>query len=151
MLVKQVSIFLENRPGTLDEALKILKNANINMEGLALADTSEFGVMRIIADKPDEAKQAMKSAGYTSIVNEVIAVELQPEVGYLAGVVKKISSAGVNIEYMYAAPSKDSAAKIEPQFQITLDDDTARVDFVTISAKMIIKTDDAEKAQEALK
>ncbi|MBQ4483245.1 MAG: amino acid-binding protein [Lachnospiraceae bacterium] len=127
MLVKQVSIFLENRPGTLDEALKILKDANINMEGLALADTSEFGVMRIIVDKPDEAKQAMKSAGYTSIVNEVIAVELQPEVGYLAGVVKKISSAGVNIEYMYAAPSKDSAAK------------------------MIIKTDDAEKAQEALK
>ena len=126
MLVKQLSVFLENRPGTLDEALKILKDANINMKALSLADTSEFGVMRIIADKPDEAKQAMKSAGYTSIVNEVISVELKPEVGYLAGIVKKISEAGVNIEYMYAAPSADS------------------------EAKMLIKTDDSVKAQAAL-
>ena len=126
MLVKQLSVFLENRPGTLDEALKILKDANINMKALSLADTSEFGVMRIIADKPDEAKQAMKSAGYTSIVNEVISVELKPEVGYLAGIVKKISEAGVNIEYMYAAPSADS------------------------EAKMLIKTDDSLKAQAAL-
>ncbi|MBQ8955453.1 MAG: amino acid-binding protein [Lachnospiraceae bacterium] len=126
MLVKQLSVFLENRPGTLDEALKVLKEADINMKALSLADTSEFGVMRIIADKPDEAKQAMKNAGYTSIVNEVISVELKSEVGYLAGIVKKISDAGVNIEYMYAAPSKDS------------------------EAKMLIKTDDAARAQSAL-
>ena len=126
MSVKQLSVFLENRPGTLDEALRALKEANINMKALSLADTSEFGVMRIIADKPDEAKQAMKSAGYTSIVNEVISVELKPEVGYLAGIVKKISEAGVNIEYMYAAPSSDS------------------------EARMLIKTDDPVKAQSAL-
>ncbi len=126
MLVKQLSVFLENRPGTLDEALRALKEANINMKALSLADTSEFGVMRIIADKPDEAKQAMKSAGYTSIVNEVISVELKPEVGYLAGIVKKISEAGVNIEYMYAAPSSDS------------------------EARMLIKTDDPVKAQSSL-
>ena len=126
MLVKQLSVFLENRPGTLDEALAVLKKADINMEALSLADTSEFGVMRIIADKPDEAKQAMKQAGYTSIVNDVISVELKSEVGYLADIVKKISDAGVNIEYMYAAPSEES------------------------SAKMIIKTDDAAKAQSAI-
>lgn len=126
MLVKQLSVFLENRPGTLDEALAVLKQADINMKALSLADTSEFGVMRIIADKPDDAKQAMKQAGYTSIVNDVISVELKSEVGYLADIVKKISGAGVNIEYMYAAPSEES------------------------SAKMIIKTDDAAKAQSAI-
>ncbi|MCR5773955.1 MAG: amino acid-binding protein [Lachnospiraceae bacterium] len=126
MLVKQLSVFLENRPGTLDEALEILKKANINMKALALADTSEFGVMRVIADDPDKAKQAMKSAGYTSIVNEVISVELKHEVGYLSDIVKKISGVGVNIEYMYAAPSEESAAK------------------------MIIKTDDAAKAMKAI-
>ena len=112
MMIKQLSVFLENRPGTLDEALKVLKEAGVNMTALSLADTSEFGIMRIISDDPDAAKQAMKSAGYTSIVNEVIEVEL--------------SKAGVNIEYMYAAPSDKS------------------------SARMIIKTDDAVKAEEAI-
>ena len=126
MLIKQLSVFLENRPGTLQEALIILKDAGVNIKALSLADTSEFGVLRIIADNPDDAKQAMKSAGYTSIVNEVIAVKLKHEVGYLAGLVEKISGAGVNIEYMYAAPSEDSAAM------------------------MMIKTDDAAKAEEAL-
>ena len=126
MLAKQLSVFLENRPGTLDEALRILKEANIDIKALSLADTSEFGVMRIIADKPDEAKQAMKGAGYTSIVIEVISVELKPEVGYLAGIVKRISDAGVNIEYMYAAPAGDSGAV------------------------MLMKTDDPEKAQSVL-
>ena len=126
MTIKQLSVFLENRPGTLDEALTVLKNADVNMKALSLADTSEFGIMRIITDDPDSAKQAMKSAGYTSIVNEVISVELKHEVGYLAGIVKKLSEAGINIEYMYAAPSETS------------------------SARMIIKTDDAEKAEKAL-
>ncbi len=126
MLIKQLSVFLENRPGTLDEALKILKNAGVNIKTLSLADTSEFGIMRIIADNPDEAKQAMKAAGYTSIVNEVISVELRHEVGYLAGIVEKLSSAGINIEYMYASPSDKS------------------------EAKMIIKTDDAVKAEKAI-
>lgn len=126
MTIKQLSVFLENRPGTLDEALTVLKDAGVNMKALSLADTSEFGIMRIITDDPDSAKQAMKSAGYTSIVNDVIAVELKHEVGYLAGIVKKLSEAGINIEYMYAAPSETS------------------------SARMIIKTDDVEKAGEAL-
>ncbi|MCR5410630.1 MAG: hypothetical protein K6E90_06590 [Lachnospiraceae bacterium] len=126
MLIKQLSVFLENRPGTLDEALRILKDADVDIKALALADTSEFGVLRIIADKPEEAKQAMKSAGYTSTVNEVISVELKAEVGYLAGIVKKISAEGVNIEYMYAAPSDEN------------------------EAKMMIKTDDPARAEKAI-
>ncbi|MCR5746624.1 MAG: amino acid-binding protein [Lachnospiraceae bacterium] len=126
MLVKQLSIFLENRPGTLDAALAILKEANVNITALALADTSEFGLLRVITDKPDEAKQAMKKAGYTSSINDVLMVELQHKVGYLADIVKKISGAGVNIEYMYAAPATGD------------------------TAGMLIKTDDAEKAQKAI-
>ena len=126
MTIKQLSVFLENRPGTLDEALKVLKDAGVNMKALSLADTSEFGIMRIITDDPDDAKKAMKAAGYTSIVNDVISVELKHEVGYLAGIVEKLSKAGINIEYMYAAPSETS------------------------SARMIIMTDDAEKAEKSL-
>lgn len=126
MLIKQLSVFLENRPGTLDEALKILKKADINMKALSLADTSEFGILRIITDNPDTAKRAMKEAGYTAAVNEVIAVELEAKVGSLAEVVSKLSGAGINIEYMYASPSEKS------------------------SAKMMIKTDDPSKAEEVL-
>ena len=126
MIIKQLSVFLENRPGTLDESLGVLKKAGVNMKALSLADTSEFGILRIITDDPDEAKQAMKSAGYTSIVSDVLAVELKHEVGYLADIVSSLSDAGINIEYMYATPSESSAAR------------------------MIIKTDDVQKAEEAV-
>jgi hypothetical protein len=126
MTIKQLSVFLENRPGTLDEALKVIKDAGVNIKALSLADTSEFGIMRLISDDPDAAKQAMKSAGYTSIVNEVIIVELKNEVGYLASLIEKLSKAGINIEYMYASPSETSFAG------------------------MIIKTDDVEKAEKVL-
>ena len=126
MIIKQLSVFLENRPGTLDTALGILKKANINISALALADTSEFGLLRVIVDDPDKAKQAMKDAGYTSSVNEVLSVELQQQVGYLAGIVGRISEAGVNIEYMYASSSSKEAAS------------------------MIIKTDNAAEAEKAI-
>ena len=124
MIIKQLSIFLENRPGTLDEALAILKGAGININALSLADTSEFGLLRLIVDDPDKAKAAIKQAGYTSSVNEVVSVELKQEVGYLSGIIKKISDAGINVEYMYASSSSSTGAS------------------------MIIKTDDLAKTSE---
>ena len=127
MIIKQLSIFLENRPGTLDEALAILKGAGININALSLADTSEFGLLRLIVDDPEKAKAAVKQAGYTSSVNEVVSVELKQEVGYLSGIIKKISDAGINVEYMYASSSSDSGAS------------------------MIIKTDDLEKTSDLTK
>ncbi len=127
MIIKQLSIFLENRPGTLDEALAILKGAGININALSLADTSEFGLLRLIVDDPEKAKAAVKQAGYTSSVNEVVSVDLQQEVGYLSGIIKKISDAGINVEYMYASSSSSSGAS------------------------MIIKTDDLEKTSDLTK
>ncbi len=127
MIIKQLSIFLENRPGTLNEALAILKGAGININALSLADTSEFGLLRLIVDDPEKAKAAVKQAGYTSSVNEVVSVELKQEVGYLSGIIKKISEAGINVEYMYASSSSASGAS------------------------MIIKTDDLEKTSDLTK
>ena len=126
MLIKQLSVFLENKPGTLEEALKILKQAGINIEALSLADTSEFGLLRVIVDDPDKAKAAMKEAGYTSSLNEVISAPLRQEVGSLSGIIQKISSAGINVEYMYASSSSTSGAS------------------------MIIKTSDPAKAMEII-
>ncbi|MCR5108345.1 MAG: amino acid-binding protein [Lachnospiraceae bacterium] len=122
MIVKQLSIFLENRAGSLDEALSILKEAHINISALSLADTSEFGLLRLIVDNPEKAKDAMKAAGYTSSINELLSVDLKQEVGYLSNIIKKLSSAGINVEYMYASSSSTSGAS------------------------MIIKTDDLKKA-----
>ena len=121
MIIKQLSIFLENRPGTLDESLAVLKGAGINISALSLADTSEFGLLRLIVDDPDRAKAAIRQAGYTSSVNDVVSIELKQEVGYLSGIIKKISDAGINVEYMYASSSSSSGAS------------------------MIIKTDNLEK------
>ncbi|MBO4375434.1 MAG: amino acid-binding protein [Lachnospiraceae bacterium] len=121
MIIKQLSIFLENRPGSLDEALAILKGAGINISALSLADTSEFGLLRLIVDDPEKARTAIRQAGYTSSVNDVVSVELKQEVGYLSGIIKTISEAGINVEYMYASSSSSSGAS------------------------MIIKTDDLEK------
>ncbi len=126
MIIKQLSIFLESRPGTLESALKVLKEANINLSALSLADTSEFGLLRVIVDKPDAAKAAMREAGYTSSLNDVISFELKQEVGYLASIISRISEAGINVEYMYASSSSESGAS------------------------MIIKTDDLPKTLEAI-
>ncbi len=121
MIIKQLSIFLENRPGTLEQALSVLKKAGINITALSLADTSEFGLLRLIVDDPDKAKAAIREAGYTSSINDVVSVELKQEVGYLSGIIQKISGAGINVEYMYASSSSASGGS------------------------MIIKTDNLEK------
>ncbi len=110
----------------MNEALKILKNAGVNISALSVADTSEFGLLRLIVDDPDKAKKAMKEAGYTSSLNDVLDVDLKQEIGFLSDIIEKISAAGINIEYMYASSSSSSQASI------------------------IIKTDDLEKTAEVI-
>ncbi len=112
MIIRQLSIFLENRPGTLNQALSVLKKAGINITALSLADTSEFGLLRLIVDDPDKAKAAIREAGYTSSINDVVSVELKQEVGYLSGIIQRISEAGINVEYMYASSSSASGGSM---------------------------------------
>lgn len=110
MYIKQLSVFLENKPGTLQESLSILKQGNVNIVALSLADTNEFGLLRLIVDKPEEAKAALKKGGYTSMLNDVIAVRLQQRVGYLFELMDAVAKAGINVEYMYAASSDSDGA-----------------------------------------
>ncbi len=112
MLIKQLSVFLENKPGSLEETLRIIKEKNVNIRALSLADTSEFGLLRLIVDKPEEAKDALKAAGFTSILNDVLEISLQQRVGYLQELVSAVSAAGINVEYMYAASSNTSSATL---------------------------------------
>ena len=111
MTIKQLSVFVENRPGKLVEALETLADAKIDMRALSLADTSDFGILRIIVDKPDQALEVLTEAGYLVKSNDVLAVVIGDKPGGLSSVVRILANAGIDIEYTYAfvAHSKDKA------------------------------------------
>ena len=101
MFIKQLSIFLENKEGRLDKVLKTLADGNINLLSASLADTSEFGVLRLIADDADKAKSILKQAGFTARIDDIIAVVVPDAVGSFARVCAMINEAGINISYIY--------------------------------------------------
>ena len=100
MFIKQLSIFLENKEGRLDKVLKTLADGNINLLSASLADTSEFGVLRLLADDADKAKSILKEAGFTARVDNIIAVVVPDAVGSFAKVCAMINEAGINISYI---------------------------------------------------
>ena len=101
MFVKQISVFLENTSGRLDEVLKILAQGGINLLSASLADTMEYGVLRLLASDPDKAKQILKDAGFAARIDEVIAVVVPDAIGSFARVCAMIHAAGINISYIY--------------------------------------------------
>jgi hypothetical protein len=106
MKVKQISLFLENKEGRLYEALKVLAEAGINIRALAIADTSGFGILRLIVNDPEKAKSALENAVYTVKITPVLAVEVDDRPGGLAEVLKYIYDADINVEYTYAFVEK---------------------------------------------
>ena len=102
MKVRQISIFLENRSGRLASVLKEVGRAGVNIRALSLADTSDFGILRLIVDDVDKGVQVLKDAGHTVSLTEVLAVEVPDHPGGLAGILEKLSEANLNVEYMYA-------------------------------------------------
>ena len=108
MYTKQVSVFLENKKGRLAEVTMSLSKEKINIRALALADTADFGVLRIIVDNPDRAVTALKSRGFVAQVTEVIAVEVEDRPGGLARILEVLDEDNVNVEYMYAYVEKRS-------------------------------------------
>ncbi|MFN4197012.1 MAG: ACT domain-containing protein [Caldimicrobium sp.] len=106
MKIKQLSVFLENKKGRLYEALKVLAEANINIRALSIADTSDFGILRMIVNNPDEAKKALEEAGFTAKVTNVVAVGVKDRPGGLAEVLKILYEKDINVEYVYAFVEK---------------------------------------------
>ena len=111
MTIKQLSIFVENKPGKLVEALEALSEAGIDLRALALADTSDFGILRVIVDKPDNALAVLQDSGYLVKSNNVLPVAVGDKPGGLAAVMRVLANAGVDVEYTYAfvAHSRDQA------------------------------------------
>jgi len=130
MTVEQLSVFVENKPGKLVEALETLSDAKIDIRALSLADTSDFGILRIIVNRPELALEVLTEAGYLVKSSEVLAVVVGDKPGGLAYVVRILAEAGVDIEYTYAfvAHSSDNAYVI-----LRVDNNDAAVEILTKS------------------
>ena len=126
MTVNQVSVFIENRTGRLDVVLETLKEANINIISLSLADSSEYGLLRMIVSEPERAKEVLKAKDFSARLTPVLGVKLSHKVGQLQVLLAEICKAGINIEYMYALATGSDDASI------------------------VIKTTDLEEAAEVL-
>jgi len=105
MFVKQLSIFMENRSGRLAAACNALAAEDINILALSLADTADFGILRLIVNNPDAGSSALKQAGFTVVTNDVLAVEVEDKPGGLARILEALQAGDVNVEYMYAFSS----------------------------------------------
>ena len=102
MKAEQISVFLENKAGRLAEVTGILSEANVNIRALALADTSDFGVLRLIVDDNIKAVEALKNRGFTVGRTDVVAVEVEDRPGGLHRLLDMLQKDGINVEYMYA-------------------------------------------------
>jgi hypothetical protein len=126
-MVKQISIFLANQPGMLNKACEILAKEKIDIRALTVADTIDFGLLRLIVDKPDKAVATLNKGGLSAIEHEVLAVEVDDSPGGLAKITGALLKEKINIEYAYAFVSR-SADK----------------------AYVVLRTDDLPRAQKVL-
>ena len=122
MTVNQISVFLENRPGTLTNMTALLAENGIDMRALSLAETNDFGIVRIIVDDVYKAATVLKDGGFVHKLTPVLAVLIRDEPGGLHRVLEVLTEAGVNVEYMYAFISRQK----DTAYVILRVDDTAK-------------------------
>lgn len=112
MKIKQISVFLENKSGRLAKVTRILGENGINIRALSIADTTDFGILRLIVNAPDIALRALKESGFSVNVTDVIAVEIPDVPGGLAGALEYLRDVDINIEYLYAFLTRSSNAAL---------------------------------------
>lgn len=108
MTIKQISVFLENRPGKLAEFAAVLSAQKINLRAISVAEAADFGIVRIIVDDVFNAVTILKSENYVCTITDVLAVEVRDEPGMLANMIGVLGTEGINIEYMYTILGKKS-------------------------------------------
>ena len=126
MFAKQLTVFIENRTGRLCEVLGVLGSNDVNILSLSLADTTEFGLLRLIVDNPEKGKEKLSENGFSSLLSDVSIIKIPHKVGSLQELLSAIDESGVNIEYMYG---------------LSVDGDDAYV---------VLKTNDVEKVDVIL-
>ena len=125
MVTKQISVFIENRKGRLGDILDVLRANGINILSLSLSDTAEYGILRLISDKPEAGKTALTNAGFSSMLTEVFILKISHEPGALQNILRAISDEAIGVEYMYGLSVDGGEASI------------------------VVKTSDLEKADKA--
>ncbi len=125
--VRQLSVFLENKPGRLCAATDALAKEGVNISALTLADTTEFGILRLIVDDPDRAKDILRNSGVVVRITKVLAIAMNDTPGSAGDILHILSGAGLNIEYMYVSVGRVSGKPI-----------------------MMVRTDDIEAAGDVL-
>ena len=128
MFVKQLTVFVENKSGRVSDILDALGKANIDISALSIADTSDYGLMRMITDEPQKAKEILDGAGVAVKITDALAVPIENRPGGLADAMKRLKDGGVSVEYLYAfVGRKDGGALV------------------------VLKTDDNEKAEKIIR
>lgn len=113
MVIEQLSVFVENKPGTLFEVLNDLAQKNINIRAMSLADTADFGILRIIVNNPEEVEADLKNSGFAVKSTKVLACRVADVPGGLGKIVEVLAQKNINLEYLYGcASSPDNEAKI---------------------------------------
>lgn len=115
-MIKQLSVFIENRKGRLERVTEVLLEHNINIVSFSLADTSEFGLLRMIVSDPENGKRVLKVEGFSAMLSEVVAVKIEQKPGTLHKVLRLLFDAGISVEYMYtlSADARHSQIIMKP-------------------------------------
>ena len=112
MFAKQLTVFVENRAGRLSEVLGVLKASNVNILSLSLADTTEFGLLRLIVDNAPLGKEKLQENGFSSLLSDVLIIEITHKAGSLQELLSAIDKGGVSVEYMYGLSIKSDEAHV---------------------------------------
>lgn len=112
MVAKQLTVFIENRQGRLGEVLNVLKENEVNIFSLSLADTTEYGLLRLIVSDAKLGKDKLAEAGFSTMLTDILVIKVSHEVGSLQQLLKKLSDRNINIEYMYGLTVEGSKAFI---------------------------------------
>jgi hypothetical protein len=112
MFAKQLTVFIENRTGRLSEVLNVLKESNVNILSLSLADTTEYGLLRLIVDNAPLGKEKLSENGFSSLLSDVSIIKIPHKSGSLQALLKVIDSNGINIEYMYGLSIEGAQAYV---------------------------------------
>ena len=111
-MIKQIAVFLENKAGKASACCKVLKDANVNLLALSIADTQDFGILRMITEDNAKALCALKAAGYISSEVELVGIEVPDKAGALSEMLIALGDGGVSVEYMFSYAGVDGHAKI---------------------------------------
>lgn len=136
MAIKQLSVFVENKEGKLREITDILAKAGIDIRALSIADTSEFGILRLIVRDPHKAKALLEKNGFVATINDVVGVEINDRPGGLAEIVRLFAERDINMEYMYAFLTRTE----NKAYLVVRVDDASEVETLLESEKIRILT-----------